>query len=150
MAYRFVLLYNANLDRAEHLRKPISGLRKELKKWEDGLNTKKVSVDDAEVYVVCTLVLIPRRLLIPSSWFFTISQKIRNSEFKKHIDAARESSRKTKQGLDPKPCSSDTIEASRSATPAEQPPRGLGNKQLRHKALVEQTVISDSEGEELF
>lgn len=82
---------------------------------------------------------------------FTIPQKVRNSEFKKHIEAARESSRKTKQNLDPKPYSSDTNEASRSATPTEPLPSGIGSKQQpRDNALVEQTIISDSEGEELF
>ena len=49
---RFVLLFNANLDRAEHLRKSVSELRKDLKKWEDNQEVKRVSVDDTKSYLV--------------------------------------------------------------------------------------------------
>ncbi|KAL5490559.1 RAD18 [Sanghuangporus weigelae] len=66
---QFVLLYNSNLDRSERLRRSLTELRNELKRWEDNLEVKKVSVDDTQTYM-----------------------KNRSAEFKKHIEAAKASS----------------------------------------------------------
>ncbi|KAF6758258.1 hypothetical protein DFP72DRAFT_888528 [Ephemerocybe angulata] len=50
---KWVMLYNANLDRSIHNRKPPSALRQELKKWEDTVLAKRpkkaaVAVEDKE------------------------------------------------------------------------------------------------------
>jgi len=53
MSYRWVTLYNANLDRSKANRKKKTELRKDLKKWEDELSKrKKVVVPDIRQHQV--------------------------------------------------------------------------------------------------
>ncbi|EGN96253.1 hypothetical protein SERLA73DRAFT_76232 [Serpula lacrymans var. lacrymans S7.3] len=47
---RWVMIYNANLDKSEKSRKTLSELRVELKKWEDNMKGRKAVVDDTEAY----------------------------------------------------------------------------------------------------
>ncbi|KAF9009454.1 hypothetical protein BDQ17DRAFT_1062312 [Cyathus striatus] len=47
---KWVMIYNANLDRSEANRKTKAELRKELKKWEDDTRKKKSTVDDVAMY----------------------------------------------------------------------------------------------------
>ncbi|EJD06122.1 uncharacterized protein FOMMEDRAFT_166391 [Fomitiporia mediterranea MF3/22] len=115
---QFVLLFNANLDRAEHLRKSTAELRRELKKWEDSQEVKKTSIDDAQTYI-----------------------KTRNAEFKKHIEAARASLRNKMQDWDAQqpPTASSSSEVKSTSDRIES--------DAWQEAIAEQTIISDSEGE---
>lgn len=49
---RWVLLYNANLDRNLHDRLTLEELRRDLKKWEETRSGKKVGVGDVGTYQV--------------------------------------------------------------------------------------------------
>lgn len=50
---RWVMLYNANLDRSESNRKTQTTLRQELKKWEETMSKrKKTVVDDPKEHAV--------------------------------------------------------------------------------------------------
>jgi hypothetical protein len=50
---RWVMLFNANLDRSPSTRKSKTELREELNKWEDGkTKKKKTAVDDGISYEV--------------------------------------------------------------------------------------------------
>lgn len=61
--FSYVLIYNSNLDRAEHLRKSITELRRDLKTWEDNLSVKKSGVDDVQGYMVCGVLIRQRHML---------------------------------------------------------------------------------------
>lgn len=52
--YRWVILYNANLDKAENNRSSLKELRSNLSKWENEMKTKKKKpvVDDSKTYQV--------------------------------------------------------------------------------------------------
>jgi E3 ubiquitin-protein ligase RAD18 len=52
---RWVMIYNANLDKSESQRKTIQELRSDLKKWEEDRKTKKNIVGDVDAYQVCPL-----------------------------------------------------------------------------------------------
>ena len=50
---RWVMLYNANLDRSEPNRKSQTALRQELKKWEETMSKrKKTVIDDPKEHAV--------------------------------------------------------------------------------------------------
>jgi hypothetical protein len=56
---RWVIIYNANLDRAPHLRLTIADLREDLRKWEEGRKKKGNAKDiDPIAYQVSLLVAL--------------------------------------------------------------------------------------------
>ena len=48
----YVTIYNSNLDRPVAVRKSEDELRKELRKWEEGLSIKKTHISDSKAYQV--------------------------------------------------------------------------------------------------
>ena len=86
---RWVLLYNANLDRNPPDRLTYDEMKRDLKKWEETRGgKKKVGVTDVEAYQVRVL---PSRSGSEQKCWYTIGflQKANKSEFDKLIAAAR-------------------------------------------------------------
>ena len=85
------MLYNANLDKASHLRQSKDVLRNEVQKWENLSKVEKPqTVEDVVTYQVCQVQLENDHIL---TWF----QKQNQSEFKRLVALARESKQKLKQ-----------------------------------------------------
>jgi len=53
MDLRWVMIFNANLDKCESNRKTAQELRGELKRWEDDRKGRRHLVDDTEAHLVC-------------------------------------------------------------------------------------------------
>ena len=91
--YRWVVLYNANLDRSPNNRKTTVELKKDLKKWEEERpKKKKPVVSDVLGYQV--LINISSLILFLSDFFFgytwTCYQITHKTEFSRLVDAARQ------------------------------------------------------------
>lgn len=67
---RFVLIYNANLDRPESSSMNLAGIRRQLRKWEEMQTLKKPGIDDTRAYLVRLTLGLPGRFYtneIPST-----------------------------------------------------------------------------------
>lgn len=91
MHLRWVMIYNANLDRATRNRKSVHELRQELKHWEEEkARRKKHTVEDVDRYQVVHL--------SPNLWFCAMLrsliivvtlQREYHSEFQRLVENAR-------------------------------------------------------------
>lgn len=83
------MLYNANLDRSEPNRKPLSALRQELKKWEEiTTKRKKIVIDDPKEHAVSWLFSLTVCSSIDKNLMPTF-QRQNKSEFDRLIALAR-------------------------------------------------------------
>ncbi|KAH8117617.1 hypothetical protein DFH11DRAFT_1724600 [Phellopilus nigrolimitatus] len=128
----YVLLFNANLDRISSQRRSVPELRRELRKWEEGIYVKKSTVNDARTYL-----------------------KANSSDFKKHIEAVRansgrvekKESRSSELGHIPRDASAPESLSPGASKDADQ--SVLENLEPPESPIVEEVlVVADSESED--
>ncbi|KAI5119098.1 hypothetical protein M0805_004869 [Coniferiporia weirii] len=125
---QFVLMFNANLDRAESLRKPMSEIRKDLKRWEEGVTAKKPAMNDTHAYL-----------------------KANNSDFKKHVEAARATlaCTRTKEKRESEPSlENDETNPNKLTTPDavnSGDDTALATTRQLDSNIIEDTVVADSQ-----
>lgn len=156
---RWIMLYNANLDKAVKNRQTKSELRKELKLWEDqhaNAKKKQKAVDDADIetYQASYSFLSCPSLHCHSMVRFVSQQKKNKNEFAKLIDAARPKKKPTAPLPDGGGTSSPVVEASASSpggVPESRPPSSPPPRRAQPRPTSasddEDVIVVDSEEE---